>query len=395
MSAPSFAKYPFIADFERLFSGDLRLDLLLESEEFFHEIRECFAHIVEKGEFPGFKCSSEISCALEYLVFLAILRKTGNRWFQSKVCVSFSKHVSRQLSKDSKRDPSLVEYIASRLGLGVEYQRSPRVKLPLVTERDWRGRRKTDVSLKPLNYSIRLTDFLSIVGKRLSQDPRYNPSNQLIHGGQVYITGDILTRLIEEYVAKYTCDLINSDYVGELAEWIPVKKIYEALSELLSKVLSRQKGVLDDTTGHGNLVYDALPPCISRILDIMKTGGNPSHVERFTAAAFLVHIGLDTEEILDFFRNTADFNEKIARYQIEHIAGKKGGGKKYLPHRCDKLKSSGVCPIAEYCRGGRNPLRVYYYNLRRKRVERGKSEKEINETRVLEDGSSTEDLDSA
>lgn len=393
MSAPRYAKYPFIADLERLFSGDLRLDLLLESEEISHSIRECFTSIVERGEFPGFKCSSEISCALEYLVFLAILRITGNRWFQSKVCVSFSKHVSRQLSEDSKRDPSLIAYIASRLGLGVEYQRSPRVKIPYITENEWRGKRKTSVSLRPLNYSIRLVDFLSIVSKRLSQDPRYNPSNQVIHEGRVYVTGDILIRLIEEYVAKYTCDLINSDYIGELAEWASVKKIYEGLNETLSKILSQQKGAFGDSAAPGKLVYDALPPCISRILDIMKTGGNPSHIERFTAAAFLVHVGLDTEEILDFFRNTADFDEKIARYQIEHIAGKKGGGKKYLPHRCEKLKSSGVCPIAEYCKGGRNPLRVYYYNLRKGRVEGRKSGKELNKSRTPEEDSFAEDMD--
>ncbi|OLS13395.1 MAG: DNA primase, large subunit [Promethearchaeota archaeon CR_4] len=49
------------------------------------------------------------------------------------------------------------------------------------------------------------------------------------------------------------------------------------------------------------------------------------------------------EEVLDIYRNSPDFNDKIARYQIEHAAGEKGRGTKYRAHSCGKLKSYQLC----------------------------------------------------
>jgi DNA primase large subunit len=38
-----------------------------------------------------------------------------------------------------------------------------------------------------------------------------------------------------------------------------------------------------------------------------------------------------------------DFNEKIARYQVEHIAGLRGSRTRYKPPSCQTMRSLGLC----------------------------------------------------
>jgi DNA primase large subunit len=68
-----------------------------------------------------------------------------------------------------------------------------------------------------------------------------------------------------------------------------------------------------------------------------------SHKELFTIAAFLVNRGYTTEQILAMLAERPDFNEKIARYQVEHIAGERGSRTKYKPPSCQTMRSLGLC----------------------------------------------------
>ena len=42
------------------------------------------------------------------------------------------------------------------------------------------------------------------------------------------------------------------------------------------------------------------------------------------------------------FSSSPDFNEQLARYQVDHITGM-SSGIEYLPPECDTMKSRGVC----------------------------------------------------
>ena len=60
-----------------------------------------------------------------------------------------------------------------------------------------------------------------------------------------------------------------------------------------------------------------------------------------------------------------DFNERLTRYQVEHIAGGRGSRTKYIPPRCDTLRTHGVCPsMDDICREVRHPLAYYRRKLR-------------------------------
>src|SRR2546428_13328407 len=81
---------------------------------------------------------------------------------------------------------------------------------------------------------------------------------------------------------------------------------------------------------------------------------------RFTLASVLVNIGAGEEEIVKTFKPASDFSEKMTRYQVEHIAGKRGGRTKYTCPMCTTLKTHGVCyKPDEICSTIRNPLNYY------------------------------------
>jgi DNA primase large subunit len=102
----------------------------------------------------------------------------------------------------------------------------------------------------------------------------------------------------------------------------------------------------------------SLPPCIAQILAKIGNGEDISHVENFTVAAYLLNTGHSVDEVIKVFRNKSDFNERIARYQVEHIAGLKGSRTRYRPPSCAKMRTYGLCiEDGGRCpRGIRNPL---------------------------------------
>jgi DNA primase large subunit len=97
------------------------------------------------------------------------------------------------------------------------------------------------------------------------------------------------------------------------------------------------------------------PPCMEAIKARIAEA---SHKELFTIAAFLVNRGYSTEQILAILSERPDFDERIARYQVEHIAGLRGSRTKYKPPSCQTMKSLGLCvEDGKYCpRWIQNPL---------------------------------------
>ena len=58
------------------------------------------------------------------------------------------------------------------------------------------------------------------------------------------------------------------------------------------------------------------------------------------------------ENILDFFKNTSDYDEKIAKYQLLKI-------QKYPCSNCDTLKSMGLCYPDDFCQYIKSPVGYY------------------------------------
>ncbi len=118
---------------------------------------------------------------------------------------------------------------------------------------------------------------------------------------------------------------------------------------------------------------EAMPPCVRHLIDSLAEGKNVQHMGRFTLASFLVNIGAGEEDIVKAFKPASDFSERMTRYQVEHIAGKRGGRTKYTCPMCTTLKTHGVCyKPDDICGTIRNPLSYY---KRKARILTGKGPK--------------------
>ena len=98
------------------------------------------------------------------------------------------------------------------------------------------------------------------------------------------------------------------------------------------------------------------PPCIKHAIEVLDKGENLPHSGRFMLATFLLTKGKNIEQIVPLFKNAPDYNEKVTRYQLEHLAGKTGAGKKYSCPSCDKLRSEDLCFEIPACNNIINPL---------------------------------------
>jgi DNA primase large subunit len=78
---------------------------------------------------------------------------------------------------------------------------------------------------------------------------------------------------------------------------------------------------------------------------------------------------MPTEKIIDLFRASSDFNERMTRYQVEHIAGERGSRTKYKPPKCETLQTHGICINREDdCRKISHPTTYYKIKLKQSKI---------------------------
>ncbi len=124
---------------------------------------------------------------------------------------------------------------------------------------------------------------------------------------------------------------------------------------------------------YGPIVQEAFPPCMRHALEQSYAGERLSHHGRFAMTTFLLHIGKSVEDVIDIFRRAVDFDERIARYQTEHLAGARGGKTKYTMPSCRTLKTEGVCYQPDMvCRQIRHPLSYYKLKIKKLNAKAGK-----------------------
>ncbi|MCI4461402.1 MAG: DNA primase [Thermogladius sp.] len=281
-----------------------------------------------------------------YYALIMIAKSLAERRLYTRISVAYSK---RARDVFNGLDEKILAGLGRKLGLDVELEKSP-IKIPVSVK-------KGVVVYNTLSFSMGVKSYLSVVSQRLIQDKKYHISSTILDKGRVFLDRETFIRVLEEAVYQYILKSFDSiEPVG-----------------IDSGLLNESRRILEELglrTGgqsleeHPKEVREgAFPPCVKKVIERLRSGENISHPERFLLATFLINIGVDIDSIVELFRNAPDFNERITRYQVEHLAGLRGGKKKYLPYSCDKLKSLGICPITDKCPGD-NPLSVYYKNLK-------------------------------
>jgi DNA primase large subunit len=327
------AKYPFLketADFirplglqiEDLTSAEMA-QVLCRAESRVREAIE-YARIVRNPK------SLDVEI-ISYPVALLLAAATQNSYVRRRYSLAEAKQASVDLDSESKEK---VLRIAENFCW----------RIILLTKK---------VSDVPNDFSIHFVDYTRNA-TQLSTSSEWKLVNRIMMDGYVYLNQPDVVRLLEEEIRKHIEQRLAAT---ELTKLPP--KIIE-ITDGLKKFASEKLGVFENEDFLETVIPEAYPPCIKALYDAASKSRHMSHVGRFTLTSFLLNIGMTPEQLTDLFRSFSDFNERLTRYQVEHIAGSRGTGTKYTPPNCETLQTHNVCLNRdEVCRGARNPL-VYY-----------------------------------
>jgi DNA primase large subunit len=180
---------------------------------------------------------------------------------------------------------------------------------------------------------------------------RYAPQewamiNRPVVKGWALVKAGEFERLLEEAYERRILALASREDIGYIASQLAKRpEVDELLTELRAY---RPAATAAKATG-------PYPPCMQAIMDAIKRGENVPHTARFAITAYLLKRGWGVDEVVELFRSSPDFNERITRYQVQHIAGQVGGRKEYSVPNCETMRAWGLCPTNLGC-GVKNPM---------------------------------------
>ena len=231
-----------------------------------------------------------------------------------------------------------------------------------VTERDIGGTH--------FELAVHFIDYIRNSAK--IHDLRWKLVNRVLSQGYVFLPREDFARLLEEEVQARVLEK-TSDTNITLPE-----ELEKHVSSLRSTLIARAQSLSAEDMPRA-VVTDAIPPCMKNLLSLLQTSKHISHMGRFAMAAFLLRVGMSEGELLGMFKSFTDFDERIARYQVEHIAGKRGSRQKYTPPNCGTMQTHGLCVNPDdLCATVRHPLAYYRKKARGvydSTARRGKSTK--------------------
>jgi DNA primase large subunit len=211
-------------------------------------------------------------------------------------------------------------------------------------------------TVAPYEFTLDFTDYLK--NTTHLRDKKWKLINRLLASGRVHLTRNEVARLLSEEVRRHIEKRLE---VKELPKF-PLK--ITEIAEKMKKLSLEKIGKTEMEGFPTAIVQTAFPPCIEALYKAFSSGRHLSHIGRFALTSFLVNIGMSSERVIELFRNISDFNERMTRYQVEHIAGERGSRTRYVTPRCDTLITHGVCVNPDsLCRQIRHPLGYYRRKL--------------------------------
>jgi DNA primase large subunit len=329
-------KYPWLESAKKLLEKypqlNFSLDELLQNKSpvisaVLPRIKSIIEDGLERKEILREYDVNDINNIILFPVLKMVLSALKDRSIIYQVANAFSKHAKELLDnermKDGSADAEKLVTIARDLGWIVEAS-------------------DTKYGNELFSFKMQFEHYLPLSVKM--KDPAWKLTNQKLRGGYVFLAGKDLTRLLEEYCKQKILEAgeINDPTLKEKIRSSPVFSAFIAEVEELTKNKRVSYPIIED---YAHITQKELlfPPCVRVLYQKATQGINMVHLERLFFAFFLLNIGYSVEDVLDIYRNSPDFDDKIARYQIEHAAGQKGRGTKYRAHSCGKLKSYQLC----------------------------------------------------
>ena len=325
------AKYPFLADAgaylkDKGFSlAQFGTDpvLKLSVEKAFHRIQAAADGEVYKSDLIDGQASKPHVLEREvfsFLLAIVLLKLTGMSSLIKRFALAEARRAERYLEQDlgNASDKSKVN-----LAIRVIYDLF-----------------NVEVNKQDDFFVISISDYLK--HSITFHEREWKLINRHVEDGKVFLSTHETVRLIRKELGGY----INSKIVSAPAP--PMITGLESMVEELI-LISKKFPTFIVTTNE-------FPPCIKHAIEVLEKGENLPHSGRFMLATFLLTKGQTVDQITPLFKNAPDYNEKITRYQLNHLAGTSGSGTQYSCPSCEKLKTQSLCFAIPECDNIINPL---------------------------------------
>jgi DNA primase large subunit len=204
---------------------------------------------------------------------------------------------------------------------------------------------------------VSFRDFLALSTSSSLRSPKWRLVNREVRDGYVKASSAEFARLLQEKIRMKILNELPLDVPDYVVEGIE-----DYLAQIRQALAQRRRG--EEIVAKG-LKAEWLPPCMKSLIQRARDGENLPHSARFALASFLNKLNMPEEKILDLLSSSPDFDETMARYQVEHITGKISATV-YSPPSCPTMKSESLCiDPDELCAGVKHPL-TYYFRKARK-----------------------------
>ncbi|ABL88028.1 DNA primase large subunit [Pyrobaculum islandicum DSM 4184] len=307
------------------------LDFVLTNSAFIEKAIERFKKSLGREPFNPRQClDTPENIAVAARLALYIAAATKNTYILRRFIDSESKNFTILLRKiPGVQDPRCKIEIAKDLGIYAK-QASEVVSGAIV-------------AVYNLPMAVRWVSYL----RYAPQDPYWAMINRPVIKGWVILPMEDFERLLEEAYEERMLQIVreNELAVGRIATAVDMTQLEDVIKKYAQRPVQLS---YQQTEGKD-------PPCMQAIITALKNGENLPHTARFAITTYLIKRGWDLEQIVELFRSSPDFNEKITRYQVMHIAGQVGGRKEYAVPSCETMHTWGLCPTNLGC-GVKNPL---------------------------------------
>ncbi len=336
MDLVTAAKYPFLKESAGVLKDTgVTLDQLIASMAYESARlagKERVAEALEDGEIGDHPIATKVDATkelLSYPVARMIVSAVADPAFVKRYAISEAKKANQRLKGESDE---FVLKVASELGL--------------------------DASKEDGDFAVDFSDFLKFSSAMRSKS--WKLVNQKIKDGDVIVSKSRLVRIIESMLT----DKISSELPLDVNDLI-LERYAPTIAEIREVLEEKRKEQKTESMGRLSIVR--LPPCMRKLLEMIRAGENVPHSGRFALVSFLHTLGMDSQEILETFSTAPDFDPSKSEYQIKHITGEISGTE-YTPPECSTMRSYGICfePDA-LCDDGRVRHPLSYYRRKGRR----------------------------
>ncbi len=338
------AKYPFISASRMVLAskGISLEELALERHR--RDVERALERIfeaIERGEEADIRLRQDYEVEnLSFPIALALVAAARDDWLARRWALAEA--IRSGVFLEQEDSEVVARLMTSELGLKVEP--APPEDAP-----------------HPGSYRIAVYNYLELASR--IDAPEWRLVNRVVEKGWVYLTPRELARLAVEAIQKRILERVRE------AEDTPLTDFLAGLvKEIRAKLAQRRR--YDESVYQVSEAF--WPPCMAKIKGELLAGQPVGHFANFALAAFMLNAGYNTEQVMAMYAQRSDFNEKIARYQVEHIAGQRGSRVKYTPPSCETMRTYGLCvEEGRLCPRIKNPIQYYRRAARREARERG------------------------